>query len=147
LLAFTLLYLYANTIFNVQYIILWNQMICIFSFEIHKYIFRLVQDLYTHYTIYYYILCIVCSFSVSRIAHRTISSSCKIFYCPCSADCCHGKIVFHHFPTLSDTAAAHRHRSGVFLEGTRLTPTRVSRGNTTSDHWPPPSPPGPRDIN
>lgn len=40
------------------------------------------------------------------VTHRTISSSCKIFYCPCSADCCHGKIVFHHFPTLSATAAA-----------------------------------------
>jgi hypothetical protein len=40
------------------------------------------------------------------VTHRTISSSCKIFYCPCSADCCYGKIVFHHFPTLSATVAA-----------------------------------------
>lgn len=36
--------------------------------------------------------------------HKTTARSCKIFYCRCTVDCCHGKIVFHHFPTLSIAA-------------------------------------------
>lgn len=133
------------------------QMMCIFSFEIHKYIFRLVQNLYI-----VYIICIMCIYYI-HIIHITIyvlfarfrflvyhtelfRVRVKYFIALVLRIVATGKQFFTiSLPFL--TPPPHRHRSGVFLEGTRLTPTRVSRGNTTSDHWPPPSPPGPRDIN